>query len=275
MTSTGSDCFGATLEAFSALSWFLLQVLASYQKSQQWQHALNVLRFLQNADAINYGAALHACTKSSSWMAASTLVVGMKQLTMEANTILANTLIDGLARLSFWEQPMEQLMAMRHQNLRYNRASFGPAFSAFSSSSPSSSSSSPSSSWQHVLAMLGLARRLRLQPDVVTSGAALHALKNLASWRTPLDFLHCMTTAATLPNTVCLTSAAGSCQDWQNALALSTSRGRPARARQLSKVLIFFFFFGGGGGVLLHQFSEAGGCPGGFSYSTAKDAESS
>ncbi|CAE7314086.1 EMB2654 [Symbiodinium natans] len=201
------------------------KVLASYQKSQQWQHALNVLRFLQNADAINYGAALHACTKSSSWMAASTLVVGMKQLTMEANTILANTLIDGLARLSFWEQPMEQLMAMRHQNLRYNRASFGPAFSAFSSSSPSSSSSSPSSSWQHVLAMLGLARRLRLQPDVVTSGAALHALKNLASWRTPLDFLHCMTTAATLPNTVCLTSAAGSCQDWQNALALSTSRG--------------------------------------------------
>ena len=183
----------------------VLQVLASFQKSQQWQHAIHVLRSLQCADSINYGAVLNACARCSRWVAASALALNLKQLGLEANAILQNTLIDSFAPLSAWERPLEKLMAMRQQGIRYNRASFGSAFAG--------------SSWQQVMAMLRLATGLDLRPDVITLGSALNSLSE--SWTMCLRFLLRMRSSASRPNNVCLTSAMGSCENWQRALAIS------------------------------------------------------
>ncbi|CAE7359369.1 unnamed protein product [Symbiodinium sp. CCMP2456] len=183
------------------------QVLASFQKSQQWQHAIHVLRALQCADSINYGAVLNACARSSRWVAASALALNLKQLGLETNAIMENTLIDSLAPLSAWERPLEKLMAMRQKGIRYNRASFGSAFG---------------SSWQQVMAMLRVATGLDLRPDVITLGSALHSLSE--SWTMCLRFLLRMRSSASRPNNVCLTSAMGSCENWQRALAISSRR---------------------------------------------------
>eukprot|EP00439_Symbiodinium_sp_Y106_P079957 s740_g18.t1 len=184
------------------------QVLASFQMSQQWQHAVHVLRSFQCADSINYGAVLNACARSRRWVVASALALNLKGLGLEVNAILENTLIDSFAPLS-WERPLEKLMAMRQQGVSYNRASFGSAFSG--------------SSWQNVMAMLRVATGLDLRPDVITLGSALRSLSE--RWRTCLDFLLRMRSAASRPNKVCLTSATGSFENWQHALSLSF-RGR-------------------------------------------------
>ncbi|CAE7530909.1 unnamed protein product [Symbiodinium sp. CCMP2592] len=187
------------------------QVLASFQMSQQWQHAIHVLRSFQCADSINYGAVLNACARSRRWVAASALALNLKQVGLEVNAVVENTVIDSFAPLS-WERPLEKLMAMRQQGISYNRASFGSAFSG--------------SSWQKVMAMLRVATGLDLQPDVITLGSALRSFSE--RWRTCLDFLLRMRTATSRPNKVCLTSAtgsAGSCENWQHALSISF-RGR-------------------------------------------------
>ena len=196
-------------QLFLCPATFRSQVITCFQKSQQWQHAITVLQSLQHPDDFNYGGVAHACVKSSSWVAALTLTVGMKHRALETNTVLRNTLTDGLAQASGWERPLDHVMAMRHDGISYNQKSFGSAFT---------------SSWEQVFQMLSLARRQHLRTDMITSGAALHVLKAAmppaSSWQRSLDFLHCMGGDGMSPNQVCMTSASASCKDWQHALAL-------------------------------------------------------
>ena len=167
---------------------------------------MHVLRFLQCADNINFGAALDACVKASTWRAASSLIVGLSQRSLQTTTVLENTLIDGLAQLSGWERPLDRLMAMRRQGISYNYASLGAALA---------------SSWKQALTTLNFARCLHLRPDVITSGAALKVLGGSAgNWENSLNFLFDMRLGGANPNKVCVTSATASCEHWQQALSL-------------------------------------------------------